>query len=713
MQTASRLQNIDSQRSFLVTSHVPNVAGAPQQVKCHGTGNFLKLLIKEKPGRSQFNPYSQVSISSIKVWGRVTGYTGTANRFIENSKDKTRLNKVLLEMGVAAEVLNWYDETDTDYANMPIDENTKVTLKDMDGLAQRFLDKEDFEAMKKITTDLKKVVKLGREIFGLQSELEFAIAQQNYKKAIELKEKIQRLERERDIFDARYETSRYERMILLQNNSTMLPENDDGDLSNTLNNSLPPTIQQSLVKPEPEPYDYNQDPRNHQKPPKVVTFNDHLNVRTFNNHDAAKEKENKLKNQGDRDLESYFRPKFIHSQGVLSELPPDILNRLTTLGLLDVFGYDLWRAYYSENWRLRLAAAQAVLDFIKMPLIARYIGKTKSLFLACTEICRLISEDKVLEIYLCGLKIQKVALKPPVCGDDIPVAIVNKVLAEFSTILIKKIGEFNTKARDISLATLMEIFSHHPSKLAILVDACMDICEKEKDFILYGKAQTIPIEKQQPRLVISRLEIIRYCLENFGYKQPPAWSFREPFDLLLVPALFHPNNEVRSHAVELALGMFLGIGEEIRQLIFSIDGLKPGIYEELNARMDILENDALGRSARAKPDLEEIVEADEEEKKDDEAAEPAASKSGKTAGSKPSKDKKKSDKGSKDKSKSAIEENQEEAGEEAEEEGKSEKSKSKKTPTGNEESNVDMTEEKSQKSKTSKKSKGKVNSTTK
>lgn len=134
MQTASRLQNIDSQRSFLVTSHVPNVAGAPQQVKCHGTGNFLKLLIKEKPGRSQFNPYSQVSISSIKVWGRVTGYTGTANRFIENSKDKTRLNKVLLEMG-------WLQKSSTgtrdryqqcEYTNLGVDDASYLS----DGLGQ-------------------------------------------------------------------------------------------------------------------------------------------------------------------------------------------------------------------------------------------------------------------------------------------------------------------------------------------------------------------------------------------------------------------------------------------------------------------------------------------------------------------------------------------------------------------------------------------------
>lgn len=693
-----------------------NVTPAPLQVKCHGTGNFLKLVAKEKPGRSQYNPYSQVSLTSIKVWGRVTGYPGLANRFIETSKDKTRLNKVLLEMGVAAEVLNWYDESDTDYANMPIDENTKITLKDMDMIAQGYLDKEDFEAMKRITVDIKKVVKLGREIFGLQSELEFAIAQHNYSKAIELKEKIQRLERERDVYDARYETSRYEKMILLQNETTMLPDHEEIEDSATYRNPLDNFDDRPLPPPKEEDMkDSTKDP-NQGKPPRNVRFNPNTQVTTYDASNSKQKSNDDRLNQGDRDLAAYFNPHLIRVNEKLGDIPPDILTRLEGLKLIDVFGYNVWNAFYSTSWRLRLAAAEAVLDYIRMPLIARYQGKTKLLFLACIEMCRITSEDKVLEIYLTGLKILKVAMKPPVCGNDIPVAIVNKVLSEFAAILIKKIGEFNTKARDISLASLMEIFSNHPTKLGILIEACMDICEKEKDYILYGKAQTIPVDKQQPRLVIARLEIIRYALENFGYKQPPVWDYRESFDLLLVPSLFHANNEVRAHAVDLALGMFLAVGKEIRHLIFEIGGLKQGIYEELHARMDYLENDALGKPEGTHRDLEEIAEDVDEEKKDDEGGDTSAAKKDKSGEkdesktSKKDKKVKKSSKDSKDKSKSAVEEVTEKGEEEA---GKSEVGKTEKTPTGNEESNVDMTEEKSQKSKTSKKSKGKVNSTTK
>lgn len=153
----------------------------------------------------------------------MTGYeTNIKNKLIPGAQDKTRLNSLLLEMGVHTEILNWYEDEDTDYSNLPIDDQTKITLTDMNAIREKFLEKEDFEAMKKITVDLKKVVSIGRTIFGLQSELEFEIAKQNFQRAIELKEEIRKWAVERDKFDARWETSRYEEMIRLGK-----PDNDD------------------------------------------------------------------------------------------------------------------------------------------------------------------------------------------------------------------------------------------------------------------------------------------------------------------------------------------------------------------------------------------------------------------------------------------------------------------------------------------------------
>ena len=131
--------------------------------------------------------------------------------------------------------------------------------------------------------------------------------------------------------------------------------------------------------------------------------------------------------------------------------------------------------------------------------------------------------------------------------------------------------------------------------------------------MLYGKSQKIPIEKQQPRLLIARLEIILLVLTEFGY-QEDQWNFREPFDLLLVPSLFHPNIEVKEKAIDLCLMLYQLIGEEIRETIFDVKGLKPQIYEELDIKMEELADivaDNIDNDNNKK--LDEIQEEDEED----------------------------------------------------------------------------------------------------
>jgi centrosomal protein CEP104 len=73
----------------------------------------------------------------------------------------------------------------------------------------------------------------------------------------------------------------------------------------------------------------------------------------------------------------------------------------------------VWTGIHSENWRVREAVAQAVLNFLEMPLPDRYQnryifirysnGKTKKLFLASMEFAKLAVEDKILQIYFLGI----------------------------------------------------------------------------------------------------------------------------------------------------------------------------------------------------------------------------------------------------------------------------------------------------------------------
>lgn len=615
--------------TYRLAGHADHVTSSPTQVKCQGIGNFIKISIKEKPKRSQFNPYSQVGLHSVRIWARATGnHRSLTNKFIELTKDKTRINKMLLEMGVSAEVLNWYEETDVDYTNLPIDEHTKVTLTDINDIREKFLEKEDFEAMKRITTDIKRVINIGRKIFTLQTDLEFAVAKQQYQRAIEIKEEIQRWERDRNLFDAKYETSKYEEMIAMNR-----PNSADYDDLNR-----PPEVPEPEEEQEFSPDVSKLSSRRTEPPPERpkpatppskpnVQFNNIPQVREFDIDEeerAARGKEA----EGERDLDPYLLPLLRELIGQRPEaLTKEQIDRLRKAGLLEVFGGKVWGAIYASNWKARNASARAVLNYISMPLKAKYIGKSTKLFLACIEIARMVTSDKVLENYYVGLKILTTCLKPPVCGDDIPPHVISKILTEFAKILIKYISELNHNGRDYSLVALLSIFRHQAANIQVLIDSCMDICVKEQDFVNFGRPLSIPIEKQQPRLVVARLEIIRNVLMEYGYKPPyNTWDYSKPFDLLLVPALLHTSNEVREFAVELALMMFSLIGEEIRQLILSIDRLKPGLYEELTYRMNEIENLAIQNTQGMDKPLDEIPE-DEEELKEAMTVEPEASKS--------------------------------------------------------------------------------------
>lgn len=82
---------------------------------------------------------------------------------------------------------------------------------------------------------------------------------------------------------------------------------------------------------------------------------------------------------------------------------------------------------------------EAVLNFAQDKLPERYRdGRTRNLFLALMEFARINAEDKVLQIYYTSLKIMTVALQPPICGDDVPAALINRSIQKFMSILVDK-----------------------------------------------------------------------------------------------------------------------------------------------------------------------------------------------------------------------------------------------------------------------------------
>lgn len=89
-----------------------------------------------------------------------------------------------------------------------VDEETLVTLHDMSKLKAEFLanNSPEFSALLK---DLKTVFEIGRKIKNLQQELKWVQAKRMYEKINSIKSDIKALEKRRDFFDEKYETTRF------------------------------------------------------------------------------------------------------------------------------------------------------------------------------------------------------------------------------------------------------------------------------------------------------------------------------------------------------------------------------------------------------------------------------------------------------------------------------------------------------------------------
>ena len=70
--------------------------------------------------------------------------------------------------------------------------------------------------MKRVKMDIKNVYNIGNEILNLQRKLEIAKSKDDYDSCIKLRSVIENVIKKRDEYDAMYETSRYENMIIMK-----------------------------------------------------------------------------------------------------------------------------------------------------------------------------------------------------------------------------------------------------------------------------------------------------------------------------------------------------------------------------------------------------------------------------------------------------------------------------------------------------------------
>lgn len=416
-----------------------------------------------------------------------------------------------MSMGVPLELLLWSKEDQDSYRYAPIDEDSRETILELDQRRNQAYEEEDYGALKQLTKDIKRVFDIGTQILQLKRELSVAIAKEDFDLALELRDKIRMLEKDRDSIDAMYETKRYQRMVLMGKPS---------DAHMSMVNKL---LEDERLRAEMLRRQREEEAERHRLYLEELERRRRLDEmrmnrkevpppppppRTKKREQIVVEEEPYGYNEGDIDLEPYLRPRLAEAGGHVRVADIEILKRADVRKILRVVGVRLWSSLYSENWRHREAAIKAFLEFLESPLLPKYQMDTRLLFKAAIDTAMIASEDRVMPIYLYGLKILITAMSSPIGDTKVTAKMINNSMRIFIPILLSKVSELNYRARDISMHTLIELFRHPSIQIGPLIDYIMSITA-----ITEG-----PVEKQPWRIILARLEILLHIIQELGIK---------------------------------------------------------------------------------------------------------------------------------------------------------------------------------------------------
>ena len=593
-----------------------NVTENGVTLKVEGIGNFVKIVFPYGNMRTQNNPFGQVSLAQLKFFGKKVNHLLYFNEGIPNYEDEKKNNDIdqlLIQMGLP--ITDEYNLVqDQNYEISPVDEETKITIHDLLLICRRAEKSKDYEILRKIKKDIRQAFYLGNEILNVDRQLAFAKSKEDFDRCIELRKKRDILAAKRDNIDIIYETSRYEKMILLreptaedllkdEENRRILEmekrererleleerERRKRELDERERRLREREEALQRQKPAPQPVQ----PKEEYVPPKNIHKEVFHNSSVITSKKKSKfdeteyinpkEKEKKEQfldelqyNQGDKDLEPFFVPRAKNAGSNIQS--PDInkLRRALRMGMLTCTGVRLYSALIGDDWKMREAAVRAFLDFIENPLPGRYLYKSFPLFQTCIEICKLTCDDKVVQIFIEGLKLLKTCLAPPVCGNDVEPSFIQKSIRYFLPIYIKKISEFNDKQRDLTLRTIIDIFRHPALNVGDLVKACLDIVEN---------TDGVTPDKQPWNVLLARLEIILHILDEYGINEN-LWDWYNVFVELIVPSLFHQKPDCRITAEEICVVLYKFVGSDIRNIINGLNNIKPNLKERLNKKFN-------------------------------------------------------------------------------------------------------------------------------
>jgi hypothetical protein len=93
---------------FRLAGQGQNVTTSPMQLNTLGIGTYIKLLFKKQPPKTGKNPAGQVGLGLLKIWGQPLGYyKGVHNDATPIQSNKEEVDRVLIEMGLPMEIVNW------------------------------------------------------------------------------------------------------------------------------------------------------------------------------------------------------------------------------------------------------------------------------------------------------------------------------------------------------------------------------------------------------------------------------------------------------------------------------------------------------------------------------------------------------------------------------------------------------------------------------
>ena len=460
-----------------------------------------------------------------------------------------------------------------------------------------------------LTKDLKIVYDLGNEILNLKRDLEYASAKEDFNKAIEIRNRLKQLEQERDRYDALYETTRYEDMIVMarptsaQRRLAKKLEDEERARLEALRRAREREAEEERLRrlreeEEKERMRREEEERKNRQPIQMKTVKKNRFNAVKQEKTIEVSRDPLEYNEGDDDIDPYLNPKLIEAGGKVIDLENSVLKRALHSGTLLVTGVKLWSALHSEHWRHRDAATRAFLEYIQAPMKPKYNGKSRKLFRAAIDVAKEACLDKLPQIYHTGLDILKTALNDPICGEDVKGKEINLAIKSFVPNLIEKISELNYKVKDQSMIALVKLFENNNANIGILIDNLMDITEKD------------PLPDKAPwRIIRARLDILAILLQEFGINED-IWDWAVVYEKLVIPSFFNQSRDVRESAKNVSKELYWIVGDPIREMTNNVENMKPSLLQSLNQIFDEKDEEN-GNKYYQGGDLNQIVEVDE------------------------------------------------------------------------------------------------------